>query len=150
MRKSIREYVRSCVTYNALMPAHPVAPRGVIPTPPSPFLTWGMDFIGPFPYDQRGCQYLLTCIDHLTSWAEAIPLPSKNSATVWDAFSTHIVAHYGLPAVLITDNGGKFTEKAFENWTRDNGIDHRLTTPYHPQTNGMTERFNGTLQKLLL
>lgn len=52
--------------------------------------------------------------------------------------------------MLITDNGGEFTEKAFECLMRNNEIDHRLTTPYHPQMNGMTERFNGTLQKLLL
>lgn len=126
MRKSIREYVRSCITCNALTPVHLMALHGVIPTPPSPFHTWGVDIVGPFPRKQKGRQYLLTCVDHLTGWAEAIPLPSKKSATVFLAFSTHIIACYGLPTVLITDNGGEYSEKGFEQWMRDNGMDHQF------------------------
>ena len=109
-----------------------------------------MDLVGPFPRDKRGRRYLLTAVDHLTGWAEAIPIASKKIAAVWDAFNTNIVARYGVPAVIITDNGGEFTAKPFENWLREWGISHKLTSPYHPQTNGKTERFNGTIQKLLL
>lgn len=150
MRRAVREYITACVHCNTLVPHHPAYPRGKIPTPPRPFHTWGMDLVGPFCRDQRGRQYLLTCVDHLTGWAEAIPIASKKSATVWDAFVVNIVARYGIPSVLITDNGGEFTERAFKEWLQDHGIHQHFTSPYHPQSNGMTERFNGTIQKLLL
>jgi transposase InsO family protein len=93
---------------------------------------------------------LLTCLDHLTGWGEAIPIASKKSSSVQEAFLTNIVARYGVPTVLISDNGGEFTSTTFERWLREFGVSHHLTSPYHPQSNGMTERFNGTIQRLLL
>lgn len=93
-----------------------------------------MDIVGHFQWDHRGQQFLLTSVAHFTGWAEAIPLASKKSAMVWDAYSREIVARNGLPRVLVTDNGGEFTEKIFAEWVKENGIDHRLTSPYHPQS----------------
>jgi len=150
MRKHVREYIRACMRCNTLTPNHPANPRGRIPTPPTPFHTWGIDLVGPFPRDRRGRQYLLTCIDHLTGWAEAIAIASKKAETVQEAFMEHIVARYGIPSVIISDNGGEFTSTNFEAWLRELGISHHLTSPYHPQANGMTERFNGTIQRILL
>ena len=60
-----------------------------------------------------------------------------------------IVARYGTPSVLITDNGGEFTSTPFKKWLALSGIEHHLTSPYHPQSNGKCERFNGTLQNLI-
>ena len=150
MRKHIRSYISNCVLCNTLAPKHPAHPRGVVPTPPAPFHTWGIDLVGPFPRDRRGRQYILSCIDHLTGWAEAIPIASKKAETVQEAFLSNIVARYGIPHILISDNGGEFTGTAFEKWLREFGVSHRLTSPYHPQCNGMTERFNAVIQKLLL
>ena len=150
MRKAVRSYITACVRCNTLTPPNPCHPRGNIPTPPRPFHTWGIDLVGPFPKDRRGRQYLLTCVDHLTGWPEAIPIASKKSATVWEAFMNNVVARYGLPSEIISDNGGEFTEKGFENWLCENGVKHHYTSPYYPQSNSLTERFNGTIQKLLL
>lgn len=150
MRKAVRKYIAQCTKCCTLSPTKKEVPRGELPTPPRPWHTWGMDLVGPFPRDQRGKQYLLTIIDHLTGWAEAIPIASKKARTVWDAFNRDIVARYGVPAVLVTDNGTEFTSKSFKSWLRDWGVDHRVSSPYHPQTNGKVERFNGTVQKLLL
>lgn len=150
MRRHVRQYIQHCVKCNTLTPTNPVHPRGIVPVPPTPFHTWGIDLVGPFPRDRRGRQYLLTCVDHLTGWAEAIPIASKNTETVQEAFFSHIVSKYGPPAILISDNGAELTSSSFEEWLREFGVSHRLTSPYHPQTNGMTERFNGTIQRLLL
>jgi len=109
-----------------------------------------MDLVGPFPRDKTGKQYLLTAVDHLTGWAIAVPIASKKAATVWQAFNENLVAVYGIPTVLVTDNGGEFTHKGFEAWLKEMGIEHHLTSPYNPQANGACERFNGTLQRLLL
>ncbi len=52
---------------------------------------------------------MLTCIDHLTGWVEAIPIASKKAATVQEAFMENIVARYGIPINLVSDNGGEVT-----------------------------------------
>jgi transposase InsO family protein len=150
MRKHIRDYIKHCVLCNSLSPNNPAHPRGTVPVPPAPFHTWGIDLVGPFPRDRRGRQYLLTCVDHLSGWCEAIPIASKKADTVQEAFIDNIVARYGVPRYLISDNGGEMTSTNFENWLREFGVSHRLTSPYNPQCNGMVERFNGTIQKLLL
>jgi transposase InsO family protein len=150
MRKHIRQYVRHCVLCNTLTPPHPAMPRGRVPTPPRPFHSWAIDLVGPMPRDRRGRTYMLTAIDLLTGWAEAIPVASKHAETIQEAFLTNIVARYGIPALCLSDNGGEFTGAAFEEWLREFGVEHRLTSPNHPQCNGMCERFNGTIQKLLL
>ena len=150
MRRSARLYLESCVLCNTLTPSSPSQPRGAMPIPPTPFHTWGIDLVGPFPPDKKGRQYLLTCIDHLTGWAEAFPIRSKRNDLIWEVLVEQIVARYGVPAIIVSDNGGEFTSKKFEAWLREHGINHKLTSPYHPQTNGKVERFNGTIQKLLL
>ena len=150
MRKHVREYISLCTHCNTLSPNKPPHPRGKIKTPPTPFHTWGIDLVGPFKRDNRGRQYLFTAIDHLTGWVEAIPIASKKSALIQQTFMEHIVARYGLPSVLISDNGGEFISQGFKDYLKEFGIEHHLTSPYHPQSNGMTERFNGTIQKILL
>ena len=112
--------------------------EGYIPVPPRPFHTWVL-ISGPFPRDKKGRQYLLTCVDHLTGWVEAFPIRSKE-VWVYRNLREQIVARYGCPEVLITDNGGEFTSSAFRKWLRY-GIDH-LTSPYHSQSNGKCERMN--------
>ena len=150
MRRHVKEYIRNCVKCNTLTPPNPAHPRGTVPVPPAPFHTWGIDLVGPFPRDNRGRQYLLTCIDHLTGWIEVIPIASKKTESIQEAFLTNVVARYGVPSILISDNAPELISRDFEKWLREFGVSHRLTSPYHPQTNGMVERFNGTIQKLLL
>ena len=150
MRTSVRTYLEHCVHCKTLAPNRQENQRGRMPVPPQPFHTWGIDLVGPFPKTTNGNRFLLTCVDHLTGWAEAIPIPSKKNEKVWDALLTHVVSRYGLPSVIVSDNGGEFTATKFKEWMREVGIDHRLTSPYHPQTNGKVERFNGTIQKILL
>ncbi len=150
MRKHIHDYLKRCVHCNTLTPTNPPCLRGEMPIPPRPWHTWGIDIVGRFPRDQRGKEYLLTCVDHLTGWAEAYPIRSKENKHVWEALSHELIPRYGLPTVLVSDNGGEFTATAFEKWLREVGIDHRVTSPYHPQSNGKCERFNGVIQKTLL
>ena len=150
MRQAIRSYVRDCEYCQTMTPASQDSVRGTTPTPPRPFHTWALDLVGPFEKSPKGNKYLLTCIDTLTGWAEAIPIPNKTNKCVWEAIQLHILARYGLPSVLLTDNGGEFTADAFRKWLAECGVKHKTTSPYHPRANGKCERFNGTLQKLLL
>ena len=91
----------------------------------------------------------MTLIDHCTGWAEAFPLKDKTNASVWQAWATHVVPRHGAPEVLITDNGQEFKATAWRTYLKQLGVEHRTTTPVHPQSNGRTERFNRTLKELL-
>ena len=150
MRKHIREFLAHCTHCRTLTPPNPTTFNFGMPLPPRAFHAWAIDLVGPLPRDKAGKQYLLTCIDYLTGWAEAIPIASKKAALVREAIAYNLVAHYDLPEVIISDNGGEFTASVMENWMREMGIQHHQTSPYHPQSNGKVERFNGTIQRLLL
>ena len=112
----------------------------------SPFERLGIDLTGPFLQSPKGNQYLLAVLDHLTGWAEAFPIPNKRSQTVWDTLYTQYFPCYGFPAVIITDQGLEFQAADFRDGLRRLGIDHKRTTPCHPQTNGAVERFHRTLK----
>ena len=149
MRNAIRRATAQCTKCRQVDPHPQVSDKKAMPVPPRALHTIGMDVVGPFHQSSSGNKYLLTLIDHLTGWGEAYPLKSKSNEEVWKAFNKFI-ANYGIPSVIISDNGGEFLATKFRKWLAELGIDHRTTTPYHPQTNGKTERFNGILQKLLL
>ena len=58
-------------------------------------------------------------------------------------------ARWGIPTQLVSENGPKFTSEMFERFTRANNIKHTTTSPYHPATNGLAERFVQTLKQAL-
>jgi len=150
MRRAVEKYVQTCPLCAIYYQGKAEKQPGRMPIPPRPLHTWGLDLIGPFsPAQGTGNRYVLTAIDHYTGWAEAVPIRDKTNEAVWDAFMSRIVAQYGLPEVLITDQGKEFAATEFISFMREVGIDHRRTTAYHPQTNGRTERFNGSLKRIL-
>ena len=63
-------------------PRHEVVEVGTMPIPPQPLHTWSLDLIGPMPEGTGGNKYLLICVEHLTDWAEAFPIPDKTSDCV--------------------------------------------------------------------
>ena len=66
---------------------------------------WGIDFAGPLPTTTRGNRYVLVCIEHMTKWVELIALPSKSSACVARTFLEQILSRFGVPGVVLTDQG---------------------------------------------
>lgn len=66
---------------------------------------WGIDFAGPLPTTRRGNGFVLVCIEHCTKRMELIPLPSKASTNVARAFLENILSRYGVPGVVLTDQG---------------------------------------------
>ena len=84
-----------------------------------------------------------------TRWTEAFPLPDKTAQSVADAFFNHVVCRFGMPRVIHFDQGREFENKIMQELCLLGGSHKTRTTPYHPESDGMVERFNRTLLMML-
>ena len=84
-------------------------------------------------------RYLAVSTDTVTKWPEAEAIPDKSAATVAKII-VKLICRYTNIRVLITDQGREFVSTINEEICNRLNIDHRLTTAYHPQSNGQTER----------
>jgi Integrase core domain/Chromo (CHRromatin Organisation MOdifier) domain len=104
-----------------------------------------MDVLGPLPTSQRGHKYILVISDRFSKLTVAVPMADQTASTVAHVFIDRWVACFGIPMVLLTDNGRNFASKFMAVVTRMFGIKHVYTSAYRPSTNGQVERFNATL-----
>ena len=147
--KAVEEFCRNCevCAKNKAVP-RPRSPMKPIEVVPIPFYMIGVDIIGPLKTTSRGNKYILSVIDYYTKYAEAVALPNQEAVTVARALED-IFARHGMPLVLLTDQGSNFESKVIASLCEMFGIEKRRTTAYHPQTDGLCERFNGILKSLL-
>jgi len=108
-----------------------------------------IDITGPHPRSSKQNQFILTCVDHFSKWAEAIPLPNHTAVTVSRALMVHVFCRFGAPRQLLSDRGPEFESELFSNLMRWMEIDKLRTTAYQPSTNGAVERFHRTLNAML-
>lgn len=106
------------------------------------------DIMGPFPRSPKGNRYLLVVTDHFSKWVELHPLRQLSSRTIWDKLRDTFT-RFGFCSQLISDNASYFTSKVFEDCSTTLGIQHKCTTPYHPQAN-IAERVNRNLKAMLV
>ena len=120
-----------------------------IPVSGAKFSHVHVDIVGPFPVSQRGHRYLLTAVDRATRWPEAVPLADITADSCADAFAHNWVARFGVPETITTDRGTQFSGAVWKCMCEKLGINHILTTAYHPQSNGLVERFHRQLKESL-
>ena len=113
-----------------------------------PFQRIAMDLIGPLPRTQRGNRFVLTICDYATRYPEAIALPSTEAHRISKEL-VGVFAHVGIPEEILSDQGPNFMSALLEEVYRLLQIRRIRTSPYHPQTDGLVERFNGTLKMML-
>ncbi|CAH1243923.1 GIN1 [Branchiostoma lanceolatum] len=113
-----------------------------------PFRRIGIDIVGPLQRSNSGNKFILTMVDHATRYPEAIPLPSTEAERVAKALMTFF-SRVGIPEEILTDQGANFLSTVLTQMCEKLGIHKLRTSPYHPQTNGVCERFNGTLKAML-
>ena len=101
------------------------------------------------PRTYNGNRWIITAIERSTGWPIAEVVPNATSQTVMKFIHERIFSVYGTPHEILTDNGSNLVSEAVETFLRPTNLKHRTTTPYHPQTNGKVERFNGTIGKIL-
>ncbi|CAN6551449.1 unnamed protein product [Malus baccata var. baccata] len=112
------------------------------------FDVWGIDFMGPFPSSFNN-QYILVTVDYVSKWVEAIATPTNDYKVVLRFLQGTIFPRFGTPRVIISDGGPHFINKAFAALMVKYNINHRVATPYHPQTSGQVEISNREIKKIL-
>ena len=88
-------------------------------------------------------------VDCFSRWTEACPLSDKTASSVADAFFSNIVCRFGMPSVINSDQGREFENKVMHELCILGGAHKTKTTPYHPESDGLVERFNRTLLVML-
>ena len=147
---SVRNYVRSCLKCQQRKPGNcSVGLLQSVPIPSFPFVCIGMDFLGPFPRSSSGNRYILVCLDYLTRFAETMAFPRATGSSAAFFFLHRVVLRHGVPQRVITDRGKAFISHTFKGTLQQANSLHRKTSAYHPQSNGLVEKFNRTLTDML-
>ncbi|GKB73737.1 reverse transcriptase domain-containing protein [Tanacetum coccineum] len=105
----------------------------------------GLEFMGPFP-DSRGNKYILVAVDYMSKWVEAQALPINDTRVVVKILKG-LFARFGVPKALI--RGTHLCNSQLEKALQKYGVTHRISTAYHPQTNGQTEVTNRVIKRIL-
>ena len=118
----------------------------------NPILTFEIctiEFIGTFPVPAKrtGARYIITAVEYVTKWGEEEPVESYSSEVAAKFIYENIITRFGCPLTLISDQGLHFINKTIASLTEQFKIEHRRSTTYHPQSNGVIEAFNKTLTR---
>ena len=104
----------------------------------------GMDLVLGFPETEHGYKGLLVITEYLTKYPYVVPITSKKATEIATALFSYI-SFFGPPKELLSDQGKEFLNTVVDKLSTICGIERKVTAPYHPRTNGLTERFNHTL-----
>lgn len=142
--KTIAEYIKSCDTCQRQ--GAPVPHEELHPIPiGKPFDRMGIDIVGPLTVTTNGNRYIVVATEYLTKWPEAKAIKDTKATTIAKFIYEEIICRHGCPKVLLSDQGTPFCNELVDSLCQLMNIRHRLSSAYHPQTNGLTERFNKTL-----
>ncbi|XP_060200426.1 uncharacterized protein LOC132628679 [Lycium barbarum] len=112
------------------------------------FDVWGIDFMGPFPLS-FGNKYILLAVYYVSKWVEEVPLPTNDAKVVVNLLQKNIFARFGTPRAMISDGGAHFCNSLLKNLLAKYGVNHKVSTAYHPQTCEQVEVSNREVKQIL-
>lgn len=146
----IARYIRACPVCLAHKPIQnaPAGEMGQTCSASKPWHTISIDIVGPLPRSTQGYKFILSIVDTFSKYVLFIPLRSATASVVTDKIEEHVFLVYGVPNILICDNGAQFRSSIFGKLCNNYKVKILYTPLYHAQSNPV-ERYNRTLKTML-
>ena len=147
----VKDYVSRCDRCTSFKGSNQAPPGKLKPldTSPGPWKEISADFITDLP-ESEGSNSILVVVDRFSKEVEFIPCNKSISALdTAKLYLRYVWQYYGLPTGIVSDKGPQFTSQVMKDICKRLGIQPRLSTAYHPQMDGQTERINQDLQQYL-
>jgi transposase InsO family protein len=148
----VLEFVRACDSCqrNKMRGGRPAGLLQPLQIPEEPWSSVSMDFITQLPRTPKGHDAILVIVDRLTKMARFVPTVTGVSAKeTSELFLREVFRMFGMPKEIVTDRDPRFTGKFFKELCRLLGIKQSMSSAYHPQSDGQTERMNRVLEDML-
>ena len=97
----------------------------------------------------HGYQYILVAVDYVSKWIETVPCRTNDHKIMVNFLKENVFSRFGFPRAIISDDGKYFCDRTFKVLIRKYCINHRVATPYHPQTSGQVEVSNRAIKIIL-
>ena len=152
MAQDINEHVKTCqeCQTNKSSTQKPAGPLRPMPIPECPWETVSMDWITHLPPTPRGNNAIMVCVDKLTKMVHLEACHETDSARMAALqFINAVVRHHGLPKQIISDRDPKLRGNFCKELFKALGSTQLMSTAYHPQTDGQTERANRVVEEVL-
>ena len=149
MRAQVIDYVQGCEAC-ARAKSSPLSPAGLLQPLPIPGRPWEvitLDFVGPLPETKQGHSMVLNVVDKFSKMGHFVAttkhVTAEQSARL---LLRHVVKHHGLPSAIVSDRDARFTSLLWKELWQGVGTELRMSSSYHPQTDGQTERLNRSME----
>jgi transposase InsO family protein len=150
--QSVKRFVQACqACQRQYAPSAPALLRP-LPVADGPWTSVSLDFKGPLPTcirQGRPYRFILTIVDRFTKRKHFVPMSRITASMTADAFITHIWKLHGLPNEIISDRGRQFDNELWNQMMARLGVERKLSSAFHPQSNGQAESANKQIQRYL-
>jgi hypothetical protein len=148
MRKDVTQWTRACLTCVTHQPGLKVKPPLTLIPVGGAFDRVGVDILQ-LPKTSRGNRYAVVFVDYLTKWPEVFAVANQSSVAFAKLLVEEVVSRHGVPSEILSDRGRDFLSGLMKEVETLMGYHKLNTTAYHPQTDGLVERYNTTLTSML-
>ncbi|KHJ40424.1 integrase core domain protein, partial [Trichuris suis] len=150
VKRDVARWTASCIPcQRSKVHRHTRSPPVEFPLPGTRFEHVHLDIVGPLPPSENK-QYLLTAVDRFSRWPEAWPVAEISAKTIARTFLEGWISRFGIPSRITTDRGRQFDSELWASFSKLLGCQHIATSAYHPQSNGLVERFHRQLKSALI
>jgi len=151
MKQELEEYIRQCeiCQKNKITQNKTKMPMKITTTPEVVWEKCALDIVGPLNQTLDGNRYVLTFQDELSKYTLAIPIDHQDAVTIAKAFVEEVILKFGIPQMILTDQGSNFMSEVFTNVCKLLKIKKIKCTAYRPQSNGALERTHRVLVEYL-